>query len=442
MPVNELALFYRKSHEGTYKAFADSCEGGSLGTLILKPYPLDLTSAIRSLQTAEAELAVLECSLPMAMAIVNRSDEFRIVAFLDVARIRKLGSSASVYYHLSAEDKRGAILDLLAPSLFSMTTVSGAIYVNKVLGHRISEFKTFGDSDADPYDKIIESVGTAARHGSDLCRCAWVIDEASDKQMRHQKLVAALGTRFTEIKRKDVFQEMFDLYRQSAETFGHKIPGMFLIASHRSLRNPRSAGMMAALLDHWTKFRESDPDFHGGKSMGPFRWDDLSSFRNLIDLSAMIAKEADLRLQIGKPLQVYTNFFDVSLSRMDVDSMQRKQALRNFSCLLHRELTRLHSVAEVLDAELDVSARIIGDEVQRALENANESDSISKRLEEDAVPNDLSDLQSQVLSICREARQVQETLAETLFRMPDQIRNATVALHRTTVERTRLDEEL
>src|ERR1700734_2894422 len=93
MPVNGLALLYRKSHEGTYKKFKDFC--GSSAALNLTPYPLDLIGAIRALRTAEEELAVLECSFPMAIAIVNRSDEFRIAAFLDVAHIRKWGSGAS-----------------------------------------------------------------------------------------------------------------------------------------------------------------------------------------------------------------------------------------------------------------------------------------------------------------------------------------------------------
>jgi hypothetical protein len=135
-----------------------------------------------------------------------------------------------------------------------------------------------------------------------------VIDEATKAEERRAALEPVICAQ-PEMVRKDLFAEVLELYHQRGDVFGRAIPGMFVIASHQSLREPVSAGIMSDFLKNWISFRETDPDFHEYKSMGPFQWDDLVAFTNLLELSAMISREADPRLGIN---------FDLALSAPDV----------------------------------------------------------------------------------------------------------------------------
>jgi DNA-binding winged helix-turn-helix (wHTH) protein len=411
LETRALTLYYRKSHEKTYDKFRAFCTHDKTLLPQLIPYNLTPDDAIRSLSKPTVGLNLLECSLPMAMAILSRRpDDFRITGFLDVAQVRERASSCSIYYHNSPDTTGITDVDLLVPSLHSMTTVSAGLFVTKRFPNLRYTFRPFPTDNDDPYDQIIDYLAYNVKQKDDLRRYIWVIDEAIQGEERRQKLESAIGLELlAHVDRKDLFAEMFKLYDLSGEALSRDIPGMFVIASNSSLKDASRAQVVSDFLKNWIMFAETEPELAESKTMGPFESNDLAAFANLLHLAAIIAKDADQQLEITRPLRVSRDFFDVALISPNVDTPKRKAVLINSCTLLYQELKRLLSIAE--DARLRLHIDVIKAQADRASSSSAEADLITHQLR-DTHTSDLPALQNRVLKIRRETRAIEEALID------------------------------
>jgi hypothetical protein len=363
---------------------------------------------------------LLECSLPMAMAILSSNQDFKIVAFLDVAVVEPPGS-CTIYYDPALRDDASMKeeVELLVPSVQSMTAIFGAPFVREIL-NRPYRFKVLGN-----YKNIIREVTKAARSNC-LAKYVWVLDEATEEREYHNRLFDRLKRIFgnktdTKVNFDGLFPAMFKHFAHKGvgDFFKSEIPGMVVIAHRLDLDSPSKAEVLYRFLD---RFRKSKGRIVQSKSLGPFQWDNADEFISLLDLLALIASEAETidsevegamkTTGIERRLQVHRDFFDV-VFKVDPDPARRRKALINFCGVLRYELDRTLQAARG-QSEMEAKARNLiemGNKAETASENTSKA---LETLETSKSPHDMKRVFDsefeKITSICHEARDIERSL--------------------------------
>jgi hypothetical protein len=411
MPDGDLVLYKRGTHTFHYQRFSDFCNDNGLLAPILRLYGKTPEQAVLALKNADNHAAtLLECSLPMAMAILSHHDEYKIVGFLDVAKVERRQGSCSIYYHDSAKSvtNKDTEVKLLVPSLQSMTAIFGANFVKEDI-HRSYKYRFFNS-----YLEIIQFVGSEAKREG-LSGYVWVLDETNKERNKSNDRVLreTLGKKVMGgVQREDLFLWAFDRHAQGEDSLNYEIPGMVLLADERQLKEKKQRSLAVhKFLVRWNEFRKSSPDIIESKSLGPFGWTDVFDLQNLLAVSTLIARLADEEVGITKSLLVHKNFFDVAAFARPAEP-EGMEALRNLSALVANQLADWSGAATGMPKALVVAARAIKQGEQRARELAEVASEIYKDLDRPgkADPKLVVQARNKIEDICAQALEIENDL--------------------------------
>lgn len=315
----KLIVRCRKSHEQSYASFYNNHAWRDRDDYGLETYQPTFSGAKEALEKPAESPVVLDCALPMAMALVSEFDDLKIVGFLDVANVKKRQGSLRLYYH--KELRPGTEVELFVPSKQSMTSVVASHLLRKRgVAPKIVEKGGF--------DGIIGDVAKQR----DLRAIAWVLDEDSPRpaeatddrspengiasardRPRESDLKTALGDRFGEIEPFDAWTEFFKEDRGSPEFMTAHIPGMILVAEGLGLRKQGARDAIHNFLSDWGKARPHERyPFVEFKALGPFSWDSFSDLLSFISFSKEVFRIADSEVGIKRPLLIHRDFDDVT----------------------------------------------------------------------------------------------------------------------------------
>lgn len=427
MSESHLTLYRRGSHNPHYDEFQKFCEGEEIphphfeeygltpeeAAAVLRPTLDDRKRRKRGKPPAGPTI-LLECSLPMAMALLSRQDDFKIVAFLDLAKVERREGSCSIYHLRSAKDanKKGKEAKLLVPSHQSMTAIFGARYIRRGMQRTY----TYG-VEHNTFDKIIDFLRREVVEGHDLSDYVWVLDEVNRKKNeRYSKdLTRALGNKSRDIEKKDLFKWAFDQYAHGEAYENYEIPGMVLVASEEHLKEkPQRITDVDRFLKTWQKYRDSKPGLVESKSLGPFGWTDLEDMRGLLRLAALIARLADGVVGIERSLQVHKDFFDVA-PLAHPDNKEGVEALQNFSAALETELLEWSAVATAAPGHLNEATINLEKRKERAVQTAAQVHEIYEDMHRCRSSNPNPELvqkdYEKLETICKQASDVQDDLS-------------------------------
>jgi hypothetical protein len=352
----------------------------------------------------------------MAMVLLGRYDDLKVVAFLDMAKVQR-GSenSCSIYHHRSLlerqQENNDTKLQMLVPSLQSITAVFGARYIERRLSRKY-DYRT----ECDSFKKIVEFLAEQKRKDADLSGYVWVLDEIRSREDKKYDadLRDKLGDYYDELHRQDLFRWFFDLYDPG--TFGkYEIPGMVLIASEHHLNEKlQRAQDVDRFLKTWQKYRNSKPQIVPSKSLGPCSWPKLANMRNLLRLAALVASVADGEVGIARSIQVHRDFFDIA-PLAHPDKTEAVEALQNFSAALGTEMGEWTASAEQAPGPLKEAAINLETQLQASQLQKNKAeealDAMRKALHSGSVNARLVNTwHRRVKDICRDAGDVQNEL--------------------------------
>jgi hypothetical protein len=463
MQESDLIVYRRGSHTWHYEEFEKFCEEKKISPPQFKEYGLTPKEAAAVLEPkaaveqrpkkqrgrqgdrrrSSAPTVLLECSLPMAMAICSQHADLKIVAFLDMAKVEQRQNSCSVYYHLSAMDHSKKTeddkLQLLVPSLQSMTAVFGAPFIRDGMRLRKEVPRRYDYCvEHNTFRKIIEFLRGEVERGADITDYVLVLDEVNRKptEMYEKELLSALGDEFKSMEKRDLFKWAFDQYAGGEGYENYEIPGMVLVANEDHLSGKGQMKRIREVdkfLKKWQKYRNSKPALIESKSLGPCGWSDPEDMRNLLDLAALIAWLADDVVGIERSLQVHKDFLDVA-PLAHPDKREGIEALENFSAALETELRDWVAAAEKAPGPLNEARINLEKRQEQTARGANHAREVcaavgdvrrARRVRPKLVKNYYRDLKA----VCKQLSEVQHDLSHAFEQIESVATTGLAALH-------------
>lgn len=347
--MGKVLICCRKTHYQHYLEFKHQVDGNGSVDYSVETYAPTLAEGKRILSEPNDSLLLLDCALPMSMALVCARDDFKIVGFLDMALIMNRQGSFRVYHHKALLRNLSLEVDLYVPSLHSMTTFVACHYLrNKSISWKLHDMSQLNPMNSlNEYERIIDAVSNVA----DLRTVVWVLDEggASKAQAQdyyHTKIAQALGSKMEEI-RYFGWEEIYGRDQKIANFLNAHVPGMILLARDDQLKDPDNRNAVFSFLKTWRELKRSGYAIDPSKALGPFSWSNYTELLNFTNFTREIFKASDKALEITRPLQVHRDFLDVTPPE---DQAAKLIVFRNICLLLKWQISILSNACNINEA--------------------------------------------------------------------------------------------